>query len=367
MTILNLHWGFATGGIGKCFLTYARLGEVEAGLNVISVCVVATCHHWDLRPLYEHGITVIKIRNNWDFSWMKKLKSIVDSNQIDYYFSHSHNGPIMLTLFKLRYSIKTPFICTCHGYNPKPTIMSHVYSRIILNIWKSRNTKKVICVEKFTPKFLEEKGVSSDKIVTVYNGIEPQIKTTLLDITPYCKYGTPIIITASRLTKIKGVDYLLRALKILKDDGFLFHYFCIGDGEEEMNLKSLCSELNLNDRVSFMGYQSNIPDWLYSCDIFAIPSLEEFHSIAILEAMRAKKAIIATNIGGNPESLRSERDALLVPSKDAVALSKALARLLQSSELRERLSSSAYARFNAKFTIDAMMNNLAHEIMTIGI
>ena len=99
-----------------------------------------------------------------------------------------------------------------------------------------------------------------------------------------------------------------------------------------------------------------------SCDVFALPSLEEFHSIAILEAMRAKKAIVATNIGGNPESLRDEQDALMVPSKDPEALAGALIRLLTSQELRTKLSNSAYERFKKHFTIDVMMRNLAREI-----
>lgn len=365
MTILNLHWGFATGGIGKCFLTYDRLGEVEPGLKVISVCVVATCHNWDLKPLYDQGITVIKIRSNWDFSWMKKLKAIVDDNHIDYYFSHSHNGPIMLKLFNLRYGIKKPFICTCHGHNPNPTIMSHIYGLMILGIWKSKTTKKVICVEKYTPKVLIAKGVPHDKIVTVYNGIEPKIETKRIDFSPYNTDGLPVIITASRLIKIKGVDYLLRALKTVKEKGIKFCYFCIGDGEEEAPLKILSEELGLSDCVHFMGYQNNIPDWLASCDIFALPSLEEFHSIAILEAMRAAKAIVATNIGGNPESLRDEQDALLVPSKSHDALSNALIRLLGSPELRKQLGQSAYNRFMENFTIDAMMINLAKEIKNV--
>lgn len=364
MTILNLIWGYSTGGIGKCFLTYNRLEEVEPRLKVVSVCVIKDADHNDIQPLEDNGITIIRIRNNFDFSWMKKLKTIIDTTDIDFYFSHSHNGPIMLYLFDWYYKLKIPFICTCHGFNPKPTIMSHLYSLLILSIWKSKNVKKVICVEQFSPVGLVSRGVPRVKIRTVYNGIEPSIITKPIDLSAYCSLNAPVIITASRLTKIKGIDYLISALKIVKDKGFNFHYFCIGDGEEEETLKSMTKEQGLMDRISFMGYQSNIADWLGMCDIFALPSLEEFHSIAILEAMRAKKAIVATNIGGNPESLRDEKDALLVPSKDSVALSNALILLLSSEELREKLSDSAYKRFKVLFTIDAMMKNLAKEIIT---
>ena len=107
-----------------------------------------------------------------------------------------------------------------------------------------------------------------------------------------------------------------------------------------------------------------MPEWLAICDVFALPSLEEYHSIAILEAMRARKAIVATNIGGNPESLRDERDALMVPSMDAEALANALERVLTQPALRENLAESAHTRFLENFTIDVMKKNLAREILS---
>ena len=362
MTILNFIWGFSTGGIGKCFLTYDRLGIIDSNLKIISVCIIHGKGQCDLHPLYDQNIKVIKIKNNLDRSWMEELNEIIRINKIDYFFAHSHNGPIMLSLFSVYYGLKIPFICTCHGFNPRPTVMNYVYCAILLSIWKSKKVRKIICVEKYTPHVLKKWGVPEKKIVTVYNGIESEISTKCITLSDYCKTNNPVVITASRLTKIKGVNYLLKALRIVKDKGISFYYFCIGDGEEDISLKKLCKELGLSDCVIFVGYQNNIPDWMESCDVFALPSLEEFHSIAILEAMRAKKAIVATNIGGNPESLRDEQDALMVPSKDPEALAGALIRLLTSQELRTKLSNSAYERFKKHFTIDVMMRNLAREI-----
>lgn len=363
MTILNFLWGFSTGGIGKCFLTYNRLGEVDSHLRVVSICVVTKGHDWDLRPLIDQNIEIINIASNFDFSWMKRVKEVIDGEGIDCFFCHGHNGPVMLSLFSKRYKLDLPFICTCHGFNPKPSLLSRFYFTLAARVLKSNRVKKIICVEKFTPAVLGKRGIPLSKIVTVYNGIDPFVKTIPVDLSSYCDTNAPIVLTASRLTRIKGIDFLLTALKKTKDEGILFHYFCIGDGEEEQSLKSLSSSLGLSGCVSFMGYQNNIADWLATCDVFALPSLEEFHSLGLLEAMRAKKAIIATDVGGNPESVRNEQDAILVPSKDPEALFLALKRLLVSPELRDSLGSSAYQRFQSMFTINAMMSNLAHEII----
>ena len=366
MKIINFLWHFSTGGIGKCFLTYDKLSDVTPELQVKSVCVILDNAPCDFQPLVGQAIEQIHINANSDFSWMKRMKEIVDEEKPDAFFCHSHNGPIMLTLFKIRYCLKMPLINTCHGFNPN-TKFQNVTSKVWSCIMKMKSTKKVICVEQFTPPMLVSNGVKNDKIVTVYNGIEPTLAAKPVDLTGY-NVDAPIIITASRLFCIKGVNYLIDALATLKVRGVKFCYFCIGDGEEEEALKIQAKDRGLTeDDIHFMGYQSNVPEWLAACDVFALPSLEEFHSIAILEAMRAKKAIVATNIGGNPESLRDEQDALMVPSKDAQALADALERVLTSPELRERLAASAHARFLERFTIDVMKKNLAREILSVKI
>lgn len=365
MRIINFLWHFSTGGIGKCFLTYNQLGNISNDLHIKSVCIVLENISCNCKPLEEQGIEIIHIKKRNDFTWLKKLKRIVKMEQPDMFFCHGFNGPIMIYLFKLIYNYKIPMICTCHGVNLDKTKRGNkIIKWIWMSIYRKNIVKKIICVEKFTPQDLYNSQINQDKIVTVYNGIDPSVKTQPIDLSAYLING-PIIITASRLTRIKGVNYLIDALAILKKRNVKFHYFCIGNGEEEPNLKTQARERGLSkEDITFMGYQDNVPEWLAACDIFALPSLEEFHSIAILEAMRAQKAIVATNVGGNPESLRDEKDALLVPSMDTEALANALTRLLADVELRSRLSRSAHEQFKKRFIIDVMMKNLAHEILT---
>ena len=365
MRIINFLWHFSTGGIGKCFLTYDQLGNISNDLQIKSVCIILDDNPCDYKPLSEQGIEIIHIKKRNDFTWLKKLERIVKIEQPNAFFCHGFNGPIMIYLFKLLYNYKIPMICTCHGVNlDKTKLGNKIIERIWMSIYRKKCCKKIICVEKFTHQDLYNTHIEKEKIVTVYNGIEPSVKTNQLDLSAY-QINDPIIITASRLTRIKGINYLIDALATLKIRNVKFHYFCIGNGEEEQSLKLQAQERGLTDKdIHFMGYQDNIPEWLNACDIFALPSLEEFHSIAILEAMRAQKAIVATNVGGNPESLRDEKDALLVPSMDIEALADALTRLITNPELRNSLSKNAYEQFRKRFTIDVMMKNLTHEILT---
>lgn len=365
MKIINFLWHFSTGGIGKCFLTYDKLGNVDSNLHIKSVCVILDNKPCDYQPLLVQGIEIIHIKGHHDFSWMAKMKNLVKEEKPDVFFCHGHNGPIMLSLLKMRYFISLPMICTCHGVNLDVTKRHNkILGLLWMYIYRQKVVKKVICVEKYTPPMLFNMGIQKDKVVTVYNGIESIINVVPINLSKYC-LDVPVIITASRLTRIKGINYLIDALAILKEKGVKFCYFCIGDGEEEENLKIQAKNRGLtNEEIHFMGYQNNVSEWLAACDIFVLPSLEEFHSIAILEAMRAQKAIVATNIGGNPESLRNEKDALLVPSMDTEALITALIRLLTDAELRDYLSKNAQEQFKKYFTIDVMMKKMAVEILS---
>lgn len=365
MKIINFLWHFSTGGIGKCFLTYDKLGEINENIHVKSVCIILDNAFCDCTSLTKQGIETIHIKNYKDFTWMRKMKKIVMEEKPDAFFCHGFNGPILLYLLRLRYNLNTPMICTCHGVNlDKTKKRNTIVGKLWMAIYRKAFVRKIICVERFTPPVLFDAGIKHNKVATVYNGIDAINKVSPIDISSY-KIKGGIIITASRLTKIKGINYLIDALATLKIRNLKFHYFCIGNGEEETNLKMQAQERGLTEEyISFIGYQSNIPEWLAVCDIFALPSLEEFHSIAILEAMRAQKAIIATNIGGNPESLRNEKDALLVPSMDTEALAEAITRLLTNAELRNYLSKNAHEQFEKRFTIDIMMKNLTDEILS---
>ncbi len=124
----------------------------------------------------------------------------------------------------------------------------------------------------------------------------------------------------------------------------------LGRGTDEVQLKEQCVRLGVAEKARFVGYQKNVDAWRELFDVFALPSLSESHSIGLLEAMRAGKAIVSTTIGGNPESVQHDQHALLVPPADPAALEQALNRLADDTGLRARLGQGARERFEQEFT-----------------
>lgn len=359
MKILNIIWKFSTGGIGKCFMTYASLADIDKSVKVISVCIDPQNCSYDRTPLRGINATMIPIKNKFDFSWIKKTKELIDAEQPDYLFCHGFNGPVVVEIIRRLYHLNTPMVCSYHGLYHAPTfnkkIFEFVFNHVQTFIYK-KYAQKVILVENYSRKYLMDAGVSEKKMVVVHNGIKDQLE----DVVPV-KLPTNVVSIglASRLDSVKGIEYMLRAIPTIKERANnKFHVYILGDGPLENKLKKIANDLLIENEVSFLGYQNNIPEWLASWDIFALPSLHEYHSIALLEAMRAGKAIVATKVGGNEESVSNGIHAFTVPAKDQEALAKALITLINSSELRKRFGANAIERFNSEFTEDIMKKNL---------
>ena len=364
MKVLNLIWGFTLGaGIDKCFLTYARLGEVDTDIEVQSVCVNLQNLNSHIEPLKKLGVTFIELKRRTDVAWIKQLKQIVEQIEPDVIFTHGFNGAIMMLIERLFMRMKIPVVCTYHGAYHAPTLkkklLEPIYNFLSIFVYK-KIAKRVICVENISREYLCSIGVPEDKVVTVHNGISDIALPVTIDHSVCLAKNIPTIVTASRITKVKGLPFLLSALKTLNDKEIKFHYIMIGEGPDLESLRKQANMLGLDDVITYAGFQDNVDEWLAACDIFVIPSLYEYHSIAILEAMRAGKAIVATTVGGNGESITDGVEGLLVPPSDPVSLAAALEQLFSSSKLRERLGQNARDRFETEFTETAMMKGLVN-------
>jgi glycosyltransferase involved in cell wall biosynthesis len=163
--------------------------------------------------------------------------------------------------------------------------------------------------------------------------------------------GRPLVLTCARLDEQKGHDVLLRAAAALPGIAFAF----AGEGPKRAELEALAGELGLEDRVAFLGRRDDVPALLAACDVFALPSLYEGSSLAVLEAMAARRAVVSSAIGGTEELIEDGHDGLLVEPGDVAGLRAALARLLDDGELRGALGRRARERAERDFAPEAMV------------
>lgn len=193
--------------------------------------------------------------------------------------------------------------------------------------------------------------LSPARIETIWNGVEyPDVA-----IDPPGAPDVPVVGSISTFFPQKGLPTLLQAFRLVKDRGQPFRAVLVGAGPLRSELDAEVARLGLGDTVTFTGW---VPDasrsMLPTFDIFVQSSYWEAMSVVILEAMAARRPILATTVGENPSVLKAEETAILVPSRNAEALADGLCRLLQDPERRKRLAEAAHRDYAANFTSAAM-------------
>lgn len=156
--------------------------------------------------------------------------------------------------------------------------------------------------------------------------------------------GKLLVGQVGKLLHHKGHDTTLAAARALADSRPQLQFLILGDGPRREELAQQVADLA---NVSLLGHQSQIGNYIAALDLFLFPSLSEGLGSSILEAMQARVPVIASNAGGIPDLIDDEKNGLLVPAGDGVALAQAIERLLLDDQLRHRLVESAHNRLSA--------------------
>ncbi len=187
-----------------------------------------------------------------------------------------------------------------------------------------------------------------EKIITIYNPADIDYIRTLsaVDVEEdIFSEETPIVLAIGRLTSQKGFDYLIKAIHIVNLEGLKTYLVLLGQGKEEKKLKKLVSQLQIEDRVFLLGFQSNPYKYLARATVFVLSSLYEGFPNVLLEAMALGVPSVATRCPTGPDELITDGvDGLLVPPADAEALAEAIKRLLSDKSLRKALGAKARKR-----------------------
>src|SRR5262245_21736484 len=175
-----------------------------------------------------------------------------------------------------------------------------------------------------------------------------------------------VISLVAILTWRKGGEILLRAVPNILRKHPTCRILIAGDGPSRPALERMTTELGVDHSVVFTGFVDDIPGILAVSDIVVLPSLKEAAGGAVLEAMAAGKPVVASRVGGIPESVVDEETGLLVSAGDYEALSRAIIRLLDNPALRAEFGRTGRARGEAKLSVYAMCRQydiLYHELL----
>ena len=229
--------------------------------------------------------------------------------------------------------------------------------QLLLNI-----TDQIICVCRSDyEKAIASKVTSSTKTSIVYNGIEidkfsnPLNKESarqIFDIAP-----TEFVFgNVGRLHEQKGHKYLLQAFAKVADRARLM---IVGDGELRDELMMLADDLQISDRITFLGARSDIYEFLSAIDVFVMPSLWEGQPIALLEALAIAKPCIVSAVDGIPEIITEGINGILVTPKNIEQLAQAMNQAIYNPEILRNIADKGAKTINQKFLAQNMAKAIA--------
>jgi glycosyltransferase involved in cell wall biosynthesis len=169
----------------------------------------------------------------------------------------------------------------------------------------------------------------------------------------------PVVVAVANHHPRKGVDVLLHALHALKQAGVLFFAQLVGSGTLLETHRRLAQSLHLSDCIQILGRVESVDEYLANADLFVLPSREEQSgSLALLEAMRAGVACVASSCDGIPEDVRHKVDAWLSTPGDPASLATGISELISNPGLRAAIARTGQRTFEEKFSSGAFTANL---------
>lgn len=279
-----------------------------------------------------------EIRPLWDLRGLVRLTRFLARSSYSIVHTHTTKPGIVGTLAARRAGIPavmhTVHLFPFHEETGRLVTSAYVSVERLAARWCDR----IVTVSEFQREWALRVGVGRpEQIVSIPNGVpvdRAKPRRSRADVRAELGLGDAfMILSTGRLAEQKGLEYLIQAAALLRQDLPNARILLAGGGPLGKKLAKLISSLGLDDTVTMLGHRSDVGDLLAACDLVALPSLWEGLSISLLEAMAAGRPIVTTSIGSNREVTNDGEAAVLVPPKDVASLAEAI-RSLAADESR---------------------------------
>jgi glycosyltransferase involved in cell wall biosynthesis len=298
-----------------------------------------------------------------DFCGMLRLYRFLKDS--DYTLIHTHTskaglvGRLASWLARRRVIIHTVHGFAFHENSSQRQLQFYSFLERLAAHWCTH----VVTVSEFHRDWAIRLHIADrDKITAIPNGIPAdrivsEVSPEAVKVSLGLSADEVMVLAAGRLAEQKGLEYLLKAVALLKTEiTSPFRIVLAGEGPLKTDLEGLSQRLGIQDNVLFLGFRDDIDNLVSACDVIAMPSLWEGLSISLLEGMAAGKPVITTTIGSNREVTRNGEGAVLVPTKDENALASALKEMIDDPSQARQVAAKAKEIFYENYSEERMIS-----------
>lgn len=318
---------------GEQQLYYLALGLKEKKIS--QIIVGQPNSELEERLSNEVDFIPLKMKGGYDLLAVINLVKICKKYKVQLIHAHTANAHSLGFLVKL--FLPKLFLIVSRRVDFR--INKNLLSKIK---YTSKKIDYILCVSNTIKKILFEDGVSPEKLLTVYSGIDlnkfknHKIEKNIREEYEISK-DTIVIGNVAALVDHKDQKTLLKSIPYIETKN-KFIFLIIGEGELDLELKELAVDLEISDKVIFTGYKKNILDYYSSMDVFTLTSKEEGLGTSVLDAMSAGIPIVATRGGGISEMLEENSGSYLCEVGDFSEIGKAFTKLIENKKIREEFA-----------------------------
>lgn len=295
-------------------------------------------------PLFEFPL--------YSLSLSSKMVEVAEFENLDllhvhYAIPHATSAFLAKEMLKKKKDLK--IITTLHGTDI--TLVGLEPSFLPLVKFSIENSDGVTAVSRF----LKEKTLTNYSCEKEIEVIPNFVDTKLFTPNNNCDFrkhlaphGEKLLVHTSNFRTVKRVTDTIRIFEKVQKE-IPSKLILVGDGPDRSECERLCRQLDLFDKVKFLGKQDGLVEILSSCDLFLIPSQSESFGLAALEAMACGLPVISSSVGGLPELVRHNETGFIAEIGDIDRMSKYALELLSNDKKYKIFSDNARERAVKKF------------------
>ncbi len=351
MRIIHTEWSDGMGGQEKRVLAECK-GLAERGHYVELACR----EHSRIKIEAERlGIRVhiLPFRRLYDVASMISLYRIIKRGRFDVVNTHSGVdswiGGIAAKLAGVPLLVRTRHL-------------NIPLKRSILNFVHYLPDFYITCGENMRDNLIYNCGFPSEKVVSIPTGVGQRFFDVSRDKDNAAKHGLssccPIITNVGILRSVKGHEITFQSVKSVINTFPDAKFLIVGDGPARARLEDLVDSLGIRKSVVFAGFLNDIHEIYSFSDVVVLSSWSEGLPQSLLQAMAAGVPVVATRVGGVPEVIIPEKTGLLVEPGDHEGLAGSIIRILQDSDLKERMVNEAKELVQSGYTESIMLDKI---------
>jgi glycosyltransferase involved in cell wall biosynthesis len=357
MKVLHVITGIDRGGAEGHLVELVR--HQPASGMVVAVAYLRGHGYW-AETFRKLGVEVhrLGLRYYGDPRPWLRLRQIIARADFDLLHAHLPPAELYARLALLSLNAALPVVITKHNeerFAPGPF-------QKVLGRWAGRRARHVIAISHAVQRFMTgpSLGLDARKFHTIHYGIDaaPFAAVRPEEIALVRKQwgladDTLAIGFVGRLVEQKDIGTLLRGFAAFAARCEKARLVIVGIGALEAPLRQLADELGITNRVVWAGFRDDIAAVMGAIDVFALTSIFEGLGLVLLEAMAARRPVVATRVGAIPEVVTEGETGLLVAPREPEALAAAFDRLSDAA-LRARFGEAGRQRVLQEFTLERM-------------